>query len=187
MSFATLLRRVRTNPSAGRKAKRPRSLVRWPRGLRLELLEGRVLPAVVSWVNSQGGSWNDPANWSTGTLPTAADDVTIDLAAVAAVHLSAGAVTVHSLTNRGTLVLDGGSLTVSGGATSFGTLSVESGAFTVQGGLAVSGGTFNYDGGSLSGTVTLTSAALHLGTGGTGPADFIAQGNSTLTGDLAAG
>src|SRR5262249_22152996 len=54
-------------------------------------------------------------------------------------------------------------------------------------GVAVTGGTFDFDGGSLAAGVVLNNATLNLGTGGTGPADFIALGNSTLDGNVAAG
>ena len=30
------------------------------------------------WINSSGGNWNTASNWSTGTVPTAANDVVID-------------------------------------------------------------------------------------------------------------
>lgn len=33
--------------------------------------------AIVSWTNIAGGNWSVAANWSTGTLPTAGDDVSI--------------------------------------------------------------------------------------------------------------
>ena len=45
--------------------------------LNLELLEDRIVPALVTW-NGQGDGapWNDPNNWG-GALPGASDDVVI--------------------------------------------------------------------------------------------------------------
>lgn len=34
---------------------------------------------VVRWINPNGGDWNDPANWDTGAVPTANQDVIISL------------------------------------------------------------------------------------------------------------
>lgn len=60
-----------------------------------------VEPAcTVSWVNPAGGSWEDGANWSTGTLPGGADDVCIDLAGTYQVAFD-GTVTVRSLSLGG--------------------------------------------------------------------------------------
>jgi hypothetical protein len=48
----------------------------------LEALEGRILPAAVTWINPAGGDWDTAANWSTGALPTAADDVQINTSGI---------------------------------------------------------------------------------------------------------
>ena len=44
---------------------------------RVEALEDRYSPAVVYWANPLGGDWQTPANWSTGVVPSPADDVVI--------------------------------------------------------------------------------------------------------------
>jgi len=36
------------------------------------------------WINANGGNWNTAANWSTGTVPTAADNAIVDAASFAA-------------------------------------------------------------------------------------------------------
>ena len=50
-----------------------------PRRPRAEVLEARLMPAVVQWINPAGGTWNTPGNWSTGNLPGATDDVVINV------------------------------------------------------------------------------------------------------------
>jgi hypothetical protein len=100
-----------------KRGTRPRNSTisrRRPLLLLLEQLEDRLTPASVSWINALGGSWNDPSNWSSAALPTAGDDVVINLPSNLTVHLSDGAAAVHSLQVNDTLVLDGGSLTVAG-------------------------------------------------------------------------
>jgi uncharacterized repeat protein (TIGR01451 family) len=39
------------------------------------------------WINSSGGNWNTPSNWSTGSVPTASNDVVIDAAGTYTVNL----------------------------------------------------------------------------------------------------
>ncbi len=70
---------------------------RRPEGIRLWLLnlEDRSLPSVVMWnsaVAPNGGSWTTPADWSTGSVPDAADDVQIT-------GLNSGAVITYSSTS----------------------------------------------------------------------------------------
>ncbi|HND55065.1 MAG TPA: hypothetical protein PLV92_21775, partial [Pirellulaceae bacterium] len=95
--------------SRGQRQHRLRKQLR----LSLEPLEDRRLLAVVKWINAAGGAWNVGANWDTGAVPTAADDVTIDVAnANVTITHSAGADTVRSLTTNETVALSGGTLTV---------------------------------------------------------------------------
>ena len=61
---------------------------------RLEGLEDRAVPATVTWVNPAGGDWDTPANWSTGAVPSAADDVDINVPGVTITH---NAATTHSV------------------------------------------------------------------------------------------
>jgi hypothetical protein len=46
--------------------------------LLLETLEERMLLANVFWNVDASGSWDVASNWSTGTVPGAADDVFLD-------------------------------------------------------------------------------------------------------------
>src|SRR5213075_1807364 len=75
-------------------------------------LEPRRMLAAVSWDGGGDGfNWTDARNWSTDTLPTAADDVTLYLPVVdpRIVVGSASAASVHSLLAREELFVDSGS------------------------------------------------------------------------------
>src|SRR5690242_15706538 len=63
-----------------------------------ETLERRVLLSAVAWTGMGGDrQWTTPGNWSTGTLPGPADDVTINLAANPTIVLGSGAQSINSL------------------------------------------------------------------------------------------
>src|SRR5579884_2092323 len=78
--------------------------------LRLEALEDRTLPATITWINTQGGSWNVTSNWDLNRLPAAGDDVVIPAlgSGVAVTHAS-GSDTVQSVTSGGNMVLSNSS------------------------------------------------------------------------------
>ncbi len=84
------------------KRYRPRQQRRGPLGsfarYIVEPLERRMLLAAVFWDGGAAdGLWNSPNNWSNNAVPTAADDVTIDLAGTYTVTLSGTAASVNSL------------------------------------------------------------------------------------------
>ncbi len=65
-----------------------------------EHLEDRRLLATISWINTDSGSWSNPANWSSGVLPGPADDVVIDVPASITITHSSGSDTIQSLTGN---------------------------------------------------------------------------------------
>jgi hypothetical protein len=105
--------------------------------LRVEALEDRLAPANVFWTGAGDGvNWGDAHNWSSGALPGAADDVTIQAAPDVSVHFSVfGSTTVNSLQSSNPLVMDLGSLNLA-------SASAIDGALTLSGALA----TFTADG-----------------------------------------
>jgi hypothetical protein len=116
--------------SAGRhRARGPRSTGGFQ--LRLEAFESRVLPATVFWTNPAGGDWSIPANWSTGQLPGATDDVVIDVPGNVTVTHSMGADTIHSLTAHDNLAVTGGSLGLLTSSRIYNTLSLAGGTLAV--------------------------------------------------------
>src|SRR5690348_11841886 len=98
-----------------------------------ERLETRQLLTAVSWVGAGGNSsWTTAANWSTGTVPSVGDDVTINAGAgktitVALQGSPATNQSINSLTSNSPLQFTSGTLAIISTA-------------TLGGGLAVSGG-----------------------------------------------
>src|SRR5262249_34469126 len=84
---------------------------------RLEVLEGRTLPATVYWINPDGGDWAVPGNWSTGSLPGINDDAVIELPGNYTVSHSGGATIIRSLLSERAFTLSGGSLSVAATST----------------------------------------------------------------------
>jgi hypothetical protein len=94
----------------------------------------------INWINGDGGYWDDPTNWDTGTVPTATDDVYIFAASRAPVIFQTGSVTVSSLTVNSPFSISGGTLTLTN-------------ASSIAAPFALSGGTLNG-----TGTVSVTDA-----------------------------
>lgn len=121
-----------------------------------DLLERRQLLAAIFWDGGGGNFlWTNANNWSTNTLPTAADDVTIDLPSAITVTLSSGTHSINSLTCAEGLTFSGGSLTIAAASTISGTFTL-SGASTVltgAGNLNLTGPS-NWTTGAMSGTGT---------------------------------
>ena len=97
----------------------------------------------VRWINSAGGDWNIPANWSTGAVPIKFQDVIIDAPGTYTITSSIG-VLIDSL-----LVISGATLDINGGTFSIttanisplsnaGTILIENGAVLSVAGQAAS-------------------------------------------------
>ncbi len=113
---------------------------------RLEKLEPRCLLAIVSWDGGgDGTSWNDPLNWSTDSLPTSADDVTIQLpASDPTIRIATADVSIQSLvTDESIRIENGRTLQVSGSAVINATLLLD-GARLQSGSWDTSGGTLTF-------------------------------------------
>ncbi|HEV7571716.1 MAG TPA: LamG-like jellyroll fold domain-containing protein [Thermoanaerobaculia bacterium] len=99
------------------------------------------------WINASGGNWNTPSNWSTGTVPTASNDVVIDAAGTYTVNLDVTP-SFNSLSvgggATGTQTLDLGvshdiTFTTPGSVTASGALTFGSGRLLGSGPLSVNG------------------------------------------------
>ncbi|HUP61678.1 MAG TPA: hypothetical protein VNA69_14805 [Thermoanaerobaculia bacterium] len=118
--------------------------------------------ATVEWTNTSGGNWNVGSNWSTGTVPTSADDVVITSAGTYTVTLNVTA-TVNSLTIGGatgtqTLSIPSQTLTVTASANinPNGVLSMSGGTLAPNGAMTIDG-IFNWTGGTVNGSGTVTN------------------------------
>lgn len=123
---------------------------------RLEALEDRVLPSTVSWVSGTSGGWTTAANWSTGAVPGAGDDVVISQSDAVTVTLAAST-SIHSLSLTGaTLNVTGGTLGVAADSSNAGSLQVQPGAHVIFSGNYLQ---------SAAGSLTLPAAGLTTGVG----------------------
>ncbi|SHL40032.1 hypothetical protein SAMN05444159_5805 [Bradyrhizobium lablabi] len=126
-----------------------------------------------TWIGAASGdnNWNDPANWSTGQVPGALNDVVMNLLPGQTVTMGSGNETINSLTEKG-----GGTLVVNG-------------ALTVTGAVNIAD-TLKVVGGSVTANGAATVANLDVGNGiaGIASGNFIANGAVTLGGvDLTGG
>ena len=119
-----------------------------------ERLEPRRLLAAVAWDGGgDGTSWTDPLNWSTNSLPTTADDVTINVAANPTITVDSGTQSVRSLTSAEALRIDGGTLAPATASTLNAALTLAGGELAGGGNLTVNGA-FVWSGGNMTGTGT---------------------------------
>ena len=151
--------------------------------------------ANLHWLNGVNGDWNLPGNWDLGTTPSATDAVLIDAAGSYSVAIStadsAGSLTVNA---AGATVIDTGNLTLGGAlAITAGSFNLAAGGQVTGGTLSTTGGSFAWNGGTLSGAtyqgvLDLTAAGESLiiangltttGAGGIGAGTINANGAAT--------
>ncbi len=146
---------------------------------------GTGCPVTTIFWDGGGGvdtSWFNPQNWSTNTLPTLSDDVTIASGGGAILISSAGALAKSLIANRSLTISGSGSLTLSNASQFSGQFTLSGGTLTGTGSAAVtgaggsllwSGGTMNSggsfllgggNGGTLSNTLTLNRLFENQGT-----------------------
>jgi hypothetical protein len=146
MFFALLRRRLR-NPYVFGKTHQPVLARRHRFQPKIESLETRSVPSIVTW-NGGDGDWGIGANWNTGVMPGPNDDVVIE-GAVMVTH-SAGADAIHSLNEA-----PGATLDLAGGSLAFAT------TFQIDGSLLIDGGSLDLLNKDLdgNGTTTVTPGA----------------------------
>ena len=116
--------------------------------------------AAISWKSPVSGSWSTPADWSTGTVPAAGDDVTIGVGGSYTVSITALPVAVDSLTiddPSAVLAIDtsgagGSNVALTGALGNSGTIEIGNTNLTAATTVAV-------DGLSNTGTIDLTGSA----------------------------
>jgi RHS repeat-associated protein len=133
--------------------------------------------AAVAWSgNGDGTSWSDPLNWSGQAIPTAADDVTIDVASNPTIQITSGSHSVQSLTSNEALSITGGSLSV-------GTTAQVSAGLTQSAGSLI-GGQWSGSGIQLSGTATLDGVTLNTNVTALSSASLTFRNGLTLNSSL---
>lgn len=116
----------------------------------IETLEERQMLTPVSWISTNDGFWDDPANWSTGQVPDSGSDVTIDVPGASPVITVRDNRTVGSIISRESLVVSNATLQInSASQIDASTLSVD-GAVVGSGPLVVtSSGKIDFESGFL--------------------------------------
>src|SRR5208282_866108 len=166
-------------------------------------LTGTAFPAgsgcSVTWTGAASGQWGTAANWSTGAVPIATDNVcvasgfTVTVGALAAANqtinsltvlgsstlaFTSGPLTVTTTASIPTLNVTGGTITFSGSAVITTALSISNGTASFNGPTTLAALTLN--GGTLTGTSNLTVTGAFNWTGGT----LSTTGTTTATGGI---
>ncbi len=119
-----------------------------------------------SWINPNGGYWDDPSNWSTGKVPGVNDDVGIDQPGGTAITFRTGNVTVNSLTSNNPFILSGGTLNLASSSRINAPFTFSGGTLAGSGDLTVMG-TLSWSGGTMAGPgATLAQGGMALSGGG---------------------
>ncbi|MCC7082795.1 MAG: phosphatase PAP2 family protein, partial [Burkholderiales bacterium] len=111
------------------------------------------------WIAPAGGFWDDPANWSTGSVPVETDDVYIGLAATETVTFRDGAATVASLVSEAGFTMTGGTLTLLGDSELRASFQLKGGTLAGTGTLTLTGTGSQWSGGLMTGGGTTRIAA----------------------------
>jgi RHS repeat-associated protein len=129
--------------------------------LQIELLEDRIVPATVTWINPGSGKWDVGANWSTGSVPGSGDSAVINTTGTATITIQGSdseSVSTLTLGGKDTLAITGGSLTI--GSSS-----------TLSGGLTMTGGSLTATGSSVNvtvnGAINISAASVYAQNGAT--------------------
>lgn len=126
-------------------------------GMSVDPLEPRVLLAAVAWTGGAGTDlWSDAGNWSTGAIPTALDDVSIEVPSIDATIRVTGPAAAKTLTSAETLHLSS-TLTLSGGS-SLASLELLDGELLGPGDVTITG-QLNWVNGTMSGPGKVVIAA----------------------------
>src|SRR6202041_3460230 len=95
----------------------------------IEGLEDRTLLSTITWNTTAaptGGDWDTPGNWVGGVIPTASNNVVIDLASSGTVTHSTGAgdAALSLAMTNASLSLTGGSIALGSGSSSLGSITL---------------------------------------------------------------
>ena len=120
----------------------------------------------ITWKNPVNGNWNVAANWSTGAVPTSADDVTIAAPGSYTVTISSNRVIIPPLDGLLLTALQLGSADEANSLTfdaEEAALEENAGALVVEGALTVNAGLVSLNEANTIGSVMLTGGVLAFG------------------------
>ena len=120
----------------------------------------------ITWKNRVNGNWNVAANWSTGAVPTSADDVTIAAPGSYTVTISSNRVIIPPLDGLLLTALQLGSADEANSLTfdaEEAALEENAGALVVEGALTVNAGLVSLNEPNTIGSVMLTGGVLAFG------------------------
>jgi hypothetical protein len=142
-----------------------------------------ALTPTIFWNIDTNGDWATAADWSTGKLPAASDNVGINTDTLHTISFSELSATVLSLTvGNDDFSLSSGTLTIKNLASFANQLSLSGGTLSI-GGQGAAVGSFVQQGGALygSGTITIAGSAAFSGTDTqSGAGTTILQGSTTI-------
>ena len=119
---------------------------------------------IVTWINPNGGNWDDAANWSNDSVPTSGDDVIINTTSPATITIQAG----DNIRIEGIITGSNDTLSIMGGS-----LMVTAGISTLSGPLSMTGGSLSATGSGVS--LTANGSTIVDG------ANLVASGGATLS------
>src|SRR5262245_13483243 len=97
------------------------------------LAASSVSAATLTWTGGAGSDlWSAPGNWDLNRIPASSDSVVIPVGNTARIPTGTS-VSIVGASSAGTLILDGGSLAVSGSASFTGTLDLRTGQLSASG------------------------------------------------------
>ena len=128
----------------------------------MELLEDRLTPATVNWINSSGGDWNTAGNWQDDQgvhrVPGAGDDTVINFSGITVTHSTTAINSINSLNSKANVSIANGTLSIASASTTT--------DFTLSGGILTGAGTLTVSSamtwlnGKMSGTGSTVIAAV---------------------------
>jgi RHS repeat-associated protein len=108
------------------------------------------------WIGGSG-FWDDPTNWNTGVVPTAADTVFLDVPGEAVITFRNGNTTVGTIFSNEEINITGGTLSITEEGELNNGFSLTRGGTLITDGIATVTGTSSWTGGTLSGAAALVN------------------------------
>src|SRR5262249_19378104 len=130
---------------------------------RLELLEARTLPSMVTWINPAGGDWDTGSNWDANRVPNASDDAVLSLLGITVTHSTAASDSVSSVTSQAAIAISAGTLSIANESAINAPFTLTGGTLAGTGNMTVNG-LLSWTGGTMAGAGhTVAGSGLAIG------------------------